>query len=213
MWLHAACVVYCDRWVVGLCFAGLSSDFFSMIISTIFNRKGSPRARRTTWLTLLRQCIGNWHLNVGESRNSQRLCVILRRPIMANHESRIVVSVHQLAKPAVAAIILCCKTRNNRGGTTQSEIVWTTNKFGGSDKNRLKCNPIKLSVYGIYISTSMSIPSAVFRLPSCAREILDISSILDIKFSIYRLWEKTDIDGRYLMVLPQTSHTSTMQSF
>lgn len=186
MWLHAACVVYCDRWVVGLCFAGLSSDFFSMIISTIFNRKGSPRARRTTWLTLLRQCIGNWHLNVGESRNSQRLCVILRRPIMANHESRIVVSVHQLAKPAVAAIILCCKTRNNRGGTTQSEIVWTTNKFGGSDKNRLKCNPIKLSVYGIYISTSMSIPSAVFRLPSCAREILDISSILDIKFSIYR---------------------------
>ena len=42
---------------------------------------------------------------------------------------------------------------------------------------------------------SMSIPSAVFRL-HLAREILDISSILDIKFSIYRLWEKTDIDGR-----------------
>ena len=41
----------------------------------------------------------------------------------------------------------------------------------------------------------MSIPSAVFRL-HLAREILDISSILDIKFSIYRLWEKTDIYGR-----------------
>ena len=55
MWLHAACVVYCDCWVVGLCFAGLSSDFFSMIISTIFNRKGSVTYQRTfiMYLTIL----------------------------------------------------------------------------------------------------------------------------------------------------------------
>ena len=55
MWLHAACVVYCDRGVVGLCFAGLSSDFFSMIISTIFNRKGSVTYQRTfiMYLTIL----------------------------------------------------------------------------------------------------------------------------------------------------------------
>ena len=39
--MTAVCVVYCDHGMVGLCFAGLSSEFLSMIISTILNRKGS----------------------------------------------------------------------------------------------------------------------------------------------------------------------------